>query len=47
MDIRTRMIAARLAVRIEKDKTYSDKIGLKDNSHYIVNSEKKGEKNDV
>ena len=47
MDIRTRMIAARLAVRIEKDKAYSERIGIKDNSHYTDISEKKGEKDNV
>ena len=34
MDIRTRVIAARLAVRIDENKAYSGRIGIKDVSHY-------------
>ena len=34
MDVRRRVLAARLAVRIEKDKEYSKAIGLFDRSGY-------------
>lgn len=47
MDTRARVIAARLAIKIEENKPYSDRIGLRDASHYRRRIAKKGEKDDV
>ena len=41
MDVRTRILTARLAVRVDENKTYSQKIGIRNTSDYIKNKEKK------
>ena len=41
MDVRTRILAARLAVRIDENRDYSRKIGIRNTSDYKKNKERK------
>ena len=41
MDVRTRILTARLAVRVDENKTYSQKIGVRNTSDYRKNKERK------
>ena len=42
MDVRTRILTARLAVKVDENKTYSQKINI--TSDYKRNKEKKGDR---
>ena len=44
MDVRTRILMARLAVRVDDNRTYSQKIGISNTSDYKRNKEKKGDR---
>lgn len=44
MDVRTRILTARLAVRVDDNKTYSRKIGISNISDYKRNKENKGDR---
>ena len=44
MDVRTRILTARLAVRVNDNKTYSQKIGISNTSDYKRNKERKGDR---
>ena len=44
MDVRTRILTARLAVRVDDNKAYSRKIGINNTSDYKRNKEKKGDR---
>ena len=41
MDVRMRILTARLAVRVDENKTYSRKIGIRNTSDYRKNKEQK------
>lgn len=41
MDVRTRILTARLAVRVDENQTYSQKIGISNTSDYRKNKERK------
>lgn len=41
MDVRTRILTARLAVRIDENRDYSRMIGIKNTSDYKKNKERK------
>ena len=41
MDVRTRILTARLAVRVEDKKTYSRQMGISNTSYYKKNKERK------
>ena len=43
MDVRTRILTARLAVKVDDNKTYSPKLGINNTSDYKRNKEKKGD----
>ena len=44
MDVRTRILMARLAVRVDDNRTYSQMIGISNTSDYKRNKEKKGDR---
>ena len=44
MDVRTRILTARLAVKVDENKTYSQKIAINNTSDYKRNKEKKGDR---
>ena len=44
MDVRRRTLTARLAVRVDDNKTYSQKIGISNTSDYKRNKERKGDR---
>ena len=44
MHVRTRILMARLAVRVDDNRTYSQKIGISNTSDYKRNKEKKGDR---
>ena len=44
MDVRTRILTARLAVKVDENKAYSQKIGINNTSDYKRNKEKKGDR---
>ncbi len=44
MDVRTRILTARLTVKVDENKTYSQKIGINNTSDYKRNKEKKGDR---
>ena len=41
MDVRTRILTARLAVRVDENKSYSQKVGIRNTSDYKKNKEEK------
>lgn len=41
MDVRTRILTARLAVRVDENQTYSRKTGINNTSDYKRNKEKR------
>ncbi len=44
MDVKTRILTARLAVRIDGNKTYSRKMGISNASDFRKNKDRKGER---